>query len=74
MVFSLLHTQPSLGGVMDVLIMGTGGVGGYFGALLGRAGHRLTVIARGAHLEALQRDGLHVESVPDDDFTVPVHS
>lgn len=59
---------------MDVLIMGTGGVGGYFGALLGRAGHRLTAIARGAHLEALQRDGLHVESVPDDDFTVPVHS
>ncbi len=59
---------------MDVLIMGTGGVGGYFGALLGRAGHRLTALARGRHLEALQTDGLRIETVVEDDFTVPVHA
>ncbi len=59
---------------MHVLIMGTGGVGGYFGALLGRSGHDLQVIARGPHLEALQTDGLTVETVIEDDFTVPVHA
>lgn len=59
---------------MNVLIMGTGGVGGYFGALLGRAGHRLTVVARGAHLEALQSNGLRIETAIEDDFTVPVHA
>ena len=30
--------------------MGAGGVGGYFGALLARAGHEVTFVARGAHL------------------------
>ena len=54
--------------------MGTGGVGGYFGGLLGRAGHRLTAVARGAHLEALQKDGLRIETAVEDDFTVPVHA
>jgi 2-dehydropantoate 2-reductase len=59
---------------MRVLVMGTGGVGGYFGALLGRAGHDLRVIARGAHLDALQTHGLSIETVAEDDFTVPVHA
>lgn len=59
---------------MNVLIMGAGGVGGYFGALLGRAGHPLTVVARGAHLEALQTNGLRIETAIEDDFTVPVHA
>lgn len=59
---------------MNVLVMGAGGVGGYFGALLARAGHRVTVIARGAHLDALQTGGLRVETAIEDDFTVPVHA
>jgi 2-dehydropantoate 2-reductase len=59
---------------MDVLVVGAGGVGGYLGGLLARAGHRLTVVARGAHLEALARDGLRVESVADGAFTVPVEA
>ena len=37
--------------------MGTGGLGGYYGGLLAQAGHRVTFIARGAHLEALRRQG-----------------
>ena len=53
---------------MKVAVMGTGGVGGYFGALLARAGHDVTFIARGAHLEAIRRDGLKVESNLSGDF------
>jgi 2-dehydropantoate 2-reductase len=50
--------------------MGAGGVGGYFGGLLARAGHNLTFIARGAHLEAIRSNGLRVESGNDGIFTV----
>lgn len=54
---------------MRVAVMGTGGVGGYFGGLLARNGEDVTFIARGRHLEAMQRDGLRVESVHGD-FTL----
>ena len=47
---------------MRIAIMGSGGVGGYFGARLARAGCDVTFIARGAHLEAMRKDGLRVES------------
>jgi 2-dehydropantoate 2-reductase len=47
---------------MRVVIMGSGGVGGYVGARLQAAGAELAFVARGAHLAALQRDGLHLES------------
>ncbi|MBI5350764.1 MAG: 2-dehydropantoate 2-reductase, partial [Chloroflexi bacterium] len=43
--------------------MGTGGVGGYFGGLLAKAGHEVTFIARGEHLKAIRSHGLKVESV-----------
>jgi 2-dehydropantoate 2-reductase len=55
---------------MKIAVMGSGGVGGYYGGLLARAGHDVTFIARGAHLEALRRDGLQVKSVHGD-FDVP---
>ena len=54
---------------MKVAVMGTGGVGGYFGALLARGGHEVTFIARGPHLKAIQERGLRVESQLDGDFT-----
>lgn len=47
---------------MRILIMGAGGVGGYFGAQLARAGHEVAFVARGAHLAAIQANGLKVES------------
>jgi 2-dehydropantoate 2-reductase len=47
-------------------ILGVGGVGGYFGARLAEAGHDVTFIARGAHLEAIERAGLHVHSLAGD--------
>lgn len=46
---------------MRIVVMGAGGVGGYFGAYLARAGHEVVFIARGAHLEAIRRDGFRLE-------------
>ena len=46
---------------MRIAVMGTGAVGGYFGAKLAAAGHELVFIARGKQLEAMQRDGLQVK-------------
>ena len=59
---------------MKVLVMGTGGVGGYFGGLLARAGHDVTFIARGAHLEAMQGRGLVIKSVAEPAFTLQVQA
>jgi 2-dehydropantoate 2-reductase len=47
---------------MRTLVMGAGGVGGYFGAQLARAGFEVVFVARGAHLAALRAKGLKVES------------
>lgn len=54
---------------MRIAVMGTGGVGGYFGGLLARAGHEVVFIARGAHLRAIRARGLRVESLVDP-FTI----
>ncbi len=51
---------------MKITIMGTGGVGGYFGARLANAGGDVSFIARGAHLDAIRTSGLKVESVLGD--------
>lgn len=50
---------------MRVAVMGSGGLGGYFGALLARGGADVSFIARGGHLEAMQRGGLRIEGGPD---------
>ena len=55
---------------MKIAVMGTGGVGGYFGGLLARAGNDVTFVARGPHLEAIRANGLRVESANDGTFTV----
>jgi 2-dehydropantoate 2-reductase len=47
---------------MRIAIYGTGGVGGYFGAQLARAGEDVVFIARGAHLAAVREHGLRVET------------
>ena len=51
-------------------IMGTGGVGGYFGGLLARAGLPVCFLARGPHLAALKERGLTVDSVEPGEFNV----
>ncbi|HZQ13675.1 MAG TPA: 2-dehydropantoate 2-reductase [Pseudolabrys sp.] len=48
---------------MRIAAMAAGAVGGYYGARLADAGHDVFFIARGAHLEAIRRNGLRVDSV-----------
>jgi 2-dehydropantoate 2-reductase len=52
--------------------VGAGAVGGYYGALLARAGHRVSFVARGAHLEAIRAGGIRVLSAAVGDFTATV--
>jgi len=59
---------------MRIAIVGAGGVGGYFGAKLARAGESVVVLARGAHLDAIRRDGLRVRSKVDGDFVARVEA
>jgi 2-dehydropantoate 2-reductase len=47
---------------MRIAVMGAGGVGGYFGARLAQAGHQVSFIARGRHLEALRTKGIVLKS------------
>ena len=51
---------------MKIAIIGTGGVGGYFGAKLAQAGNDVTLLARGEHLKAIQKNGLTVKSILGD--------
>jgi len=55
---------------MRFAVLGSGAVGGYYGAKLARAGHDVTFIARGAHLQAIRGRGLQVRSPVLGDFTV----
>jgi 2-dehydropantoate 2-reductase len=55
---------------MRVAILGSGAVGGYFGAKLARSGQDVTFIARGAHLAAIRSRGLEIRSPRLGDFTV----
>lgn len=47
---------------MRIAMMGSGGIGGYFGARLAQAGADVTFIARGEHLEAMRQNGLRIHS------------
>ncbi|MGH7277212.1 MAG: ketopantoate reductase family protein [Candidatus Rokuibacteriota bacterium] len=60
--------------VMRIVVAGTGGVGGYFGAKLARAGATVTFLARGAQLHAIRERGLTVRSTIEGDVTVPVEA
>jgi 2-dehydropantoate 2-reductase len=55
---------------VHIVVMGSGGVGGYFGAKLHRAGERVTFVARGPHLDAIKRSGLAIKSAIDGDTLV----
>ncbi len=48
---------------MKIAIIGTGGVGGYFGGRLAQNGHDVTFVARGEHLKAIKQNGLLVNSI-----------
>src|SRR5690554_3448032 len=55
---------------MKITIIGAGGVGGYFGGKLAKAGYDVTFVVRGAHLQAMTNSGLTVKSILGD-FLIP---
>jgi 2-dehydropantoate 2-reductase len=55
---------------MKIVVVGAGGVGGYFGGRLAASGADVTFLARGAHLDAMRSRGLTIES-PKGDAHVP---
>ena len=57
---------------MKILVMGTGGIGGYYGGRLAAAGQDVTFVARGAHLEAMRRDGLQILGISGNRTVKPV--
>ncbi len=54
---------------MKIVVIGAGGVGGYFGGKIAQAGYDVTFVARGEHFEAINKNGLQIKSI-DGDFTV----
>jgi 2-dehydropantoate 2-reductase len=48
---------------MKIAIIGSGGVGGYFGAKLAKAGYEVSFLARGQHLKAIKNNGLKIKSI-----------
>jgi 2-dehydropantoate 2-reductase len=59
---------------MKFAVFGAGGVGGYFGVRLAQAGHEVHFIARGAHLDAIRRNGLKLTSANGDAFIKPARA
>ena len=47
---------------LKIAVMGSGGVGGFFGARLAQSGSDVTFVARGSHLAAIRAEGLRVDS------------
>src|SRR3954454_8971539 len=59
---------------MRIAVVGTGGVGGGFGAALAKAGADVSFIGRGAHLAAMKVQGLQVRSDRGDIHLAPTHA
>lgn len=58
---------------MNIVIYGTGGVGGYFGTRLVQSGNNVTFIARGKHLAAIKENGLQLKSIKGDCLVKPTN-
>src|SRR6185312_13392651 len=56
--------------MMRFAVLGSGAVGGYYGARLAQAGHDVTFVARGAHLAAIRDRGLSIRSPALGDFNI----
>jgi 2-dehydropantoate 2-reductase len=59
---------------MRIAVLGTGGAGGYFGVQLAHAGEDVVFIARGAHLAAIRRDGLRLETPAGEMVVAPAQA
>lgn len=60
----LNHTAASAR--LSIAVMGAGSVGCYFGALLARAGHPVTLIGRASHMQAISQHGLRLQTATED--------
>ena len=56
---------------MKIAVMGSGGVGGFYGGRLANAGYDVSFIARGKHLAAMRENGLTIENEAQGDIRVP---
>lgn len=56
-----------------ITVMGAGAVGCYFGGMLSRAGHDVTLIARQMHVDAIEQDGLHMDCMTFQEY-VPIRA
>ena len=56
---------------MKIAVMGSGGVGGFYGGRLARAGAEVTFVARGRHLAAMREHGLLIENAAQGDIHLP---
>lgn len=59
---------------MRVLVMGSGAIGGFYGALLHEAGHEVAFVARGAHLAALRERGLELRAATGARVIAPINA
>ena len=59
---------------MNIVVIGAGGVGGYFGGKLSQAGFSTTFITRGEQLKAIKKNGLMVKSIQGDFHVTPMVS
>jgi 2-dehydropantoate 2-reductase len=57
---------------MKIVVIGSGGTGGFFGAKLAKAGEDVTFVARGAHLQEMREHGLTIRSKIEGEWTIPV--
>ena len=58
---------------MHVVVFGAGAVGCYYGGMLARAGHHVTLIGRAHHVQAIERQGLRLQTTTFDEY-VPLHA
>lgn len=58
---------------LRIAILGAGGVGGYFGALLARAGHDVVLYARGENLAAIRANGITIRDA-NGSFSIPIEA
>ncbi len=53
---------------INVAVLGAGAVGCFYGGMLARAGHRVTLIGRPQHVDAFRKSGLHFEALTFDEY------
>lgn len=56
---------------MKIAVMGSGGVGGFYGGRLAHAGYDISFVARGSHMAAMREHGLTIENEPQGDIHIP---